>query len=125
MADAMGFGKFIWNELATPDAARCEQFYTQLFGWTAETTPMGPSRYTYFKQDGNNVGGMLQMTAEWAGIRPHWMPYVHVTDVDATARRITELGGKVCVPPSDIPVGRFAVVEDPTGGTFSIIKMKQ
>jgi predicted enzyme related to lactoylglutathione lyase len=38
---------------------------------------------------------------------------------------VTELGGKVCVPPTDIPVGRFAVVNDPEGATFSIITLKK
>jgi predicted enzyme related to lactoylglutathione lyase len=114
---------FCWNELATTDAAGCTKFYTELFGWTAAEMPFGPTTYTLFKRDGQDVGGMLQMTAEWAGVRPHWMAYVAVDDVDGTARRITELGGKVCVPPTDISVGRFSVVEDPTGAVFSIIKL--
>jgi predicted enzyme related to lactoylglutathione lyase len=80
--------------------------------------------YTLFKQDGKDVGGMLQMTAEWAGVKPHWMAYVAVEDVDACAKKIPELGGKVCVPPTDISVGRFAVVEDPAGAVFSIITLK-
>ncbi len=67
---------------------------------------------------------MLQMTPEWGEMPSHWMSYVAVPDVDATARRITALGGKVCVPPTDISVGRFAVVNDPTGATFSIITLK-
>jgi predicted enzyme related to lactoylglutathione lyase len=114
---------FCWNELATTDAPGCSKFYTSLFGWTAQDMPMGPTTYTLFKQGGQDVGGMLQMTAEWAGVRPHWMAYVAVEDVDGCACRITELGGKVCVPPTDIPVGRFAVVEDPTGAVFSIIRL--
>jgi len=47
-----------------------------------------------------------------------------VDDCDAYAKKITDNGGKVCVPPTDIAVGRFAVVEDPNGGFFSIIKLK-
>jgi predicted enzyme related to lactoylglutathione lyase len=53
------------------------------------------------------------------------MVYVTVADVDAAATRITELGGSVSVPPTDIPgIGRFAVVGDPTGAYFSIIAMR-
>ena len=53
---------------------------------------------------------------------PHWMSYVAVNDVDAVAARIAELGGAVCVPPTDIPtVGRFSVINDPSGATLSII----
>jgi predicted enzyme related to lactoylglutathione lyase len=123
MADQPAVNTFCWNELATTDAAKCTSFYTQLFGWTTETLPMGQgATYTMFKHGGKNVGGMLQMDANWGTIKPHWMPYILVEDVDACAKRLTELGGKVCVPPTDMMVGRFAVVEDPTGGYFSIIK---
>jgi predicted enzyme related to lactoylglutathione lyase len=56
---------------------------------------------------------------------PHWMSYIAVDDVDTSAAKVWELGGKVCVPPTDIPnVGRFCVVNDPTGATFSLITLK-
>jgi len=52
------------------------------------------------------------------------MPYVAVRDVDAAAARVESLGGKVCVPPTDIPnVGRFCVVNDPTGASISLLTM--
>jgi len=116
---------FNWNELATTDASKCKQFYCQMFGWTTETVPAGGFDYTLFKNAGQNIGGMIQMTKEWGNVRPHWMPYIGVEDVDRTAQQITEMGGKVCVPPTDISVGRFAVVEDPTGAVFSIITWKK
>jgi predicted enzyme related to lactoylglutathione lyase len=53
------------------------------------------------------------------------MSYVAVDKVDDSAEKIKELGGNVCVPPTDIPnVGRFCVVNDPTGATFSLIALK-
>ena len=126
MAEPGGVGTFNWNELATSDAAKCKEFYTKLFGWTAIDKPMGPMTYTIFQHEGRDVGGMMQMGPEWGNIPSHWMSYVHVADCDAAAKRLTELGGKVCVPPTDIPnVGRFAVVSDPSGATFSIIKMNK
>jgi len=70
------------------------------------------------------VAGMMQMTEEWGDAPPHWMTYITVADCDASAKTVEELGGQVCVPPTDIPeVGRFAVINDPTGATFSIIKL--
>ena len=116
---------FCWNELNAKDAAACKKFYTAVFGWTADDQPMGPHMYTIFKKGDQQVGGMLQMTAEWGDVKPHWMPYISVDDVDACAKTITDNGGAVCVPPTDIAVGRFAVVSDPNGGFFSIIKLKQ
>jgi predicted enzyme related to lactoylglutathione lyase len=51
------------------------------------------------------------------------MVYFAVEDVDAAAKRVEELGGKVAVPPTDTPAGRFAVVNDPQGAVFSIIAL--
>jgi predicted enzyme related to lactoylglutathione lyase len=62
--------------------------------------------------------------AEWQGVPPHWAIYVSVADCDERAARASELGGKLCVPPTDIPnVGRFSVVSDPQGAMFNIIHL--
>lgn len=66
------------------------------------------------------IGGIVEEKAIPAS---HWMPYCSVPDVDAAAARVKELGGTVCVPPTDIPnTGRFAVVGDPQGAYFSLYK---
>ena len=58
-----------------------------------------------------------------AAIPPHWQPYVAVEDVDATTAKAKELGGSVLAEPMDVPtVGRIAVLRDPQGATFGIIK---
>jgi predicted enzyme related to lactoylglutathione lyase len=117
--------KFCWYELNAKDAGACKRFYGAVFGWTAHDQPAGPMTYTIFKKDGQDVGGMLQMTAEWSGVKPHWMPYIAVDDCDSYAQKIKDAGGTVCVPPTDISVGRFAVVGDPDGSFFSIIRLKE
>ncbi len=66
----------------------------------------------------------MQTGPEFGDTPSHWMPYVAVEDVDGAARRVWELGGKVCVPPTDIPgVGRFCLINDPTGATLSLITL--
>ncbi len=115
---------FCWNELNAKNAAACKEFYGAVFGWAAQDQEAGGMIYTIFKKGETQVAGMLQMTAEWGGTKPHWMPYIAVDDCDAGAAKITEHGGKVCVPPTDISVGRFAVVQDPDGAFFSIIRLK-
>lgn len=117
-------GTFCWNELASKDASVSGKFYSELFGWKAIEVPMEGMNYTIFKAEDKDVGGMCQMNAEWGETPSHWMAYVAVADVDALAARVEELGGKVCVPPTDIPtVGRFSVIQDPTGATLSMIKL--
>ena len=53
-----------------------------------------------------------------------WMVYFAVDDADAAVARVTELGGAVMMGPMDIEPGRFAVVSDPSGAVFSVMKMK-
>jgi predicted enzyme related to lactoylglutathione lyase len=69
---------------------------------------------------------MMAMDDTWpAEIPSHWMVYFAVEDVDASAARVTELGGTVSVPPSDIPPGRFSVVTDPHGAVLSLIALTE
>jgi hypothetical protein len=57
------------------------------------------------------------------GLPAQWIPYIFVDDVDATVKKAAGLRGKVCVPPFDVPtVGRIAVLADPQGAAFGIIK---
>ncbi len=54
------------------------------------------------------------------------MVYFSVADCDASAARAAELGGEVCVPPTEIPPGgKFSVISDPQGAYFSIIRLTE
>jgi hypothetical protein len=117
-------GTFCWNELATTDFETAKKFYTELFGWTLKASQAAGMAYNEIVVGDRHIGGMYQMTAEFGNAPSHWMAYVAVDDVDARAKQAEELGGKVCVPPSDIPnVGRFCVINDPTGATISLVKL--
>lgn len=118
-------GCLTWNELLTTDAEKAARFYTALFGWETEVDESGPLPYTTFLNRGTLSGGMLQMTEEWGSMPSHWMPYFAVADCDAAVARVQELGGRVSVPPTDIPAGTFAVIQDPQGAVFSIIRLAE
>jgi len=120
-------GSFVWNEMMTPDVAAARTFFAGVLGWEYEERDMGEhGRYTMIRNKGSEIGGMMQMDGPmWQGIPPHWMAYIAVDDVDACARKVEAMGGKVCVPPTDIPgVGRFTVINDPTGATISLITLE-
>jgi predicted enzyme related to lactoylglutathione lyase len=124
--DIPAHGAFCWNELATTDAEAAKSFYAGLFGWTFKEGDVAGANYNEIIVDGKPVGGIHQMDEGWGENPPppHWMAYVAVADADATAKRVEELGGKVCCPPTDIPkVGRFAIITDPAGATISIIAL--
>jgi predicted enzyme related to lactoylglutathione lyase len=72
------------------------------------------------------AGGMPMGDQFPAEVPPHWAVYFAVDDTDATAEKAKQLGGQVQVEPMDIPdVGRFAVISDPQGAVFSVIKNAQ
>lgn len=120
--DAMKHGAFSWFELMTTDVEGAKAFYGPLFGWEAESFPMGEMDYTVLKVDGKAVGGMMAMPGGCDGMPPSWDLYVTVRDVDATAAAVPALGGEVLRPPMDIPgVGRFCVIRDPQGAVICAI----
>lgn len=117
-------GTFGWSELATRDTKAAQAFYTELFHWGAKVDENAPMPYTEFQVGGNSIGGMMEMTPQHGDVPPHWLPYVLVADCNATVAKAGELGGRVLVPPTDIPdVGRFAVFMDPTGAALAMIQL--
>jgi predicted enzyme related to lactoylglutathione lyase len=112
-----------WTELATRDPQRAREFYTGLFGW--KTKPhVNMDTYTEFGVSHRSIGGILQMDDKWVGMPSHWAIYFMVGDVDATAKKVKELGGKVMVPAFDVPnVGRMSLLSDPQGAAFYVVKL--
>jgi predicted enzyme related to lactoylglutathione lyase len=57
------------------------------------------------------------------GVSNHWRVYFAVDNADATATKAGAEGGQILVEPFDIPsVGRSAVLSDPQGAVFSVLK---
>ena len=112
-------GAVTWNELVTSDPSAAG-FYEQLLGVTTSTMDMGTGPYTLFEVGGQMVGGTV--APQQPGTPSHWQVYFAVDDADATAARVTGLGGTMLAGPFDTPVGRMAVAQDPQGAVFSIIQ---
>jgi uncharacterized protein len=71
--------------------------------------------------DGSVIGGLMPQGEEQADRPPSWGVCFAVEDCDAVAAQCEELRGAVAVPPTDTPVGRFALMSDPLGATFAVI----
>ena len=112
-----------WNELYSPDIKGTRKFYSGLFNnWKLKESP----EYTEIHMSAGDagIGGMMQISKEMQGMTPQWMPYFAVTDADAVAKKTKSAKGQVYVEPKDIPnVGRFAILADPQGASFAIIKL--
>jgi hypothetical protein len=121
-------GNFCWFELGSSDQNAAKKFYTGLFGWSFNDSPLPPEMggvYTMFLKGDKEVCALYQLGPQQEGVPPHWMPYVMVESVDAAAKKVADLGGTVIVSPSDVmDYGRLAVFTDPTGATISIWEAK-
>ncbi|MEZ5978480.1 MAG: VOC family protein [Planctomycetota bacterium] len=117
-------GSFSWVELMTrtPDASK--GFYADLFGWDYADVPMPHGSYSMIKSGGRDQGGVMDVNDKmFDGMPSHWQVYLMTADCDAATKQVAELGGRVLVPSTPIPVGKFSVVQDPQGGTFSLLEM--
>lgn len=119
-------GDFIWYELMTPDPEGAKAFYDAVVGWKiSEGVPEYGGYRMIGRSDGKSAGGVLPLTDEMRqhGARPTWLGYIHVDDVDRKVASIEQAGGKALMPATDIPnVGRIAMVADPQGAPFYIMK---
>lgn len=119
-------GEFCWNELMTTDVQGAKAFYGALLGWGMQDVNLTGMDYTLLKLGDKEIGGIMVIPGQAAGMPPTWGAYVTVNNVDALLGRVEKLGGKVCLPPQDIPdVGRFAVIQDPQGAMLSLISHPQ
>ena len=116
---------FVWYELMTTDAKAAEAFYRNVVGWKTQDASQPAMAYTLLLAGETPIAGLMTLPKDAcdAGAKPGWIGYIGVDDVDTYAGRIASAGGKVHVPPTDIPnIGRFAMVADPQGVAFSLFR---
>lgn len=135
--EASGFagpesGSFCWTEIASSDAAKCKEFYTNVFGWKFKDSDATDGAFAYHEYTTGGdypAGGLYEITPEMCEEGqpvppPHFMTYVAVDDVDENAKLAVELGGTIIREPMDIPnTGRFAIIQDPSGAMISTFTM--
>ncbi|WP_441250906.1 VOC family protein [Kitasatospora sp. McL0602] len=112
-------GAVTWNELHTGDMKAAAAFYQAVLGIVSE--PMeGVENYSSINVGGRAVGGLTSVAAP--GTPPHWLTYFAVDDTDSVVDALVKKGGNVLMPPFDMVAGRMAVVQDPQGAVFAVIK---
>src|SRR6187399_2003989 len=79
-------GAVAWHELVTTDVDAAKRFYSDVFGWRADThdMPNMAGGYTEVHLGDKTVGGIMakppMMPAE---VPSHWTVYIAVADADA------------------------------------------
>ncbi|MBK8257493.1 MAG: VOC family protein [Polyangiaceae bacterium] len=118
-------GAFCWQEVLAKTPDKLAAFYVAVFGWshTSVPTPMGP--YHLFRRGERDAAGMMPMP-ESAGGAPVWLAYVYASDIEGTQAKLSELGGTVHRPVSQVPgIGQFAVVSDRFGAMFCLFRSER
>jgi uncharacterized protein len=112
-------GSFTWTELQTPDVDTAAAFYAKVVGWEAQR--FEEMDYTVFNNEGTGIAGATKPPME--GIPPNWLVVFAVEDTDATVDIAKKSGATVFAEPMDIEgVGRFALLADPQGAVFAVLK---
>ena len=93
-------GDFIWYELLTTDADAAARFYEAVIGWNARAFEGSDIGYRLFSIGGTDVAGFMPIPADAKGMRPGWLGYVGVDDVDKIAAEIVQVGGTCRRPTS-------------------------
>lgn len=119
-----GDNAFAWAELNTRGRDSALAFYQTVFGWSLKRSeiPNQPA-YVEFQVDGESVAGANELNPQSpAGMPNYWLVYFGVNDVDAAFNQAKGLGAREIVAPEDFPGGRFAIVTDPQGAVFGLLK---
>lgn len=111
---------FVHVELTTNDLETAKHFYSALFGWQLQDTPMADGKsYTLINVGDGTGGGM--MTAPVTGIPPHWLPYVGVDDLVASTARAKQLGATTIMENIRVAdYGMFTIFKDPAGAVLAM-----
>ena len=111
-----------WNEQFSRDFDGSKAFYQAVFGYDYQDMSGDGFTYALLMVDGHEVGGIGEYPEDTpVQVPAAWGAYFAVTDTDAAAAKVTELGGSVAPPIRDSPYGRIALVADNHGAAFSLI----
>ena len=116
-------GTFFWRDYLTKDVEGARNFYAGIAGLAAtqQTRPDSLLHYVLTTAGSSPVAGVVPIGER--AIRPHWLPYIRVSDPAAMAARAEQLGGRILLPVrADIRNGSVAVVADSGGAAVALQK---
>jgi uncharacterized protein len=116
-------GTPIWYEYLAQDVDRAGAFYAEVAGWQVKSSGMPGIDYRILSTPRDAAVGGLMALPQGAPMRPGWLGYFGVDDVDATVSAVQAAGGQVHMPPTTLEgVGRMAMVSDPQGAPFYVMR---
>jgi predicted enzyme related to lactoylglutathione lyase len=124
-------GKIIWHDLLTNDIEGSKRFYGGLFGWDFVELPLTlgfgrSSKYLVIRHKGKLIGGMLDVSNVDKSVNTsQWVVVMSVQDIDAAVNTVSQSGGAILTPPTDLNErGRIAVASDLSGALFAMLETR-
>lgn len=114
--EAIG-GMPYWIDLTTSDVRKSAHFYSEILGWE-----ISGDEYKIARVQGLPVAGFIPQPEDGAPVPDTWVTYFLADDIDAQVAQITQLGGRVLAEPTEVQLGRMAVLIDAAGAMFGLIE---
>ena len=107
-------------EVLGVDAPRLQGFYRDLFGWAVTVNSVGYGYVPIAPAASTPLTGGIGTSPQRQALVTF---YVKVDDPAAILKKAVSLGGKVVVPPTDVPGGvTFARFADPEGNVVGVVR---
>ena len=104
-------------EIPAADQVIAGKFYGELFGW--KITAMPEMDYTMWEAGDGSGGGLPSVSDE--NPAGQVTVYIDSDDIEADLKKVTQLGGTVVRPKTEIPqMGWYALFKDPTGNLLAL-----
>lgn len=111
------------SELWTHHVEGALKFYGHLVGYQPETRKVGGAlSYLLLFKDDQPRGGMVKIP--WKDVKPNWVPYIGIRDIEAIVEKAEKLGGKVLVPLDPDREDDVTILADPSGAVFGVQQLK-
>jgi uncharacterized protein len=122
-------GSWTWNNLMTRDVEAAQDFYGQVFGWTAAQADGAPDFIWNWQVDGQRwpegLAGLMRVGSDMPlDAPPHWQVYLMVESADAAVENNKAAGGSLIFGPLDTPIARMVVVVDPQGANVALLESR-
>lgn len=118
--DSAPHGAPCWIDLASSDPARATEFYSQLFGWTAQQGGEEYGGYVTFLQGDNVVAGMMKNEPD-SGYPDVWSTYLATDDAAATVEAARSAGSHIALEPVEVTTqGTMALLSDASGAMVGV-----